>query len=292
MIKALLVLPISCLQALWILLRFRPDIVIGVGGYVTGPVVAVAKVLGFPTLIHEQNSVPGLANRKLGGLVDKICISLPQSAKYFPTEKTVVTGNPVRENLVELSTSKTTSEKESLSILVLGGSQGATGLNRAVVDAFTGEFAGKLRGIRLIHQTGIKDQEWVATEYRTAGREVEVHPFIKNMDEVYQQADFLVSRAGATTLAELAVLGKPAILVPYPYAADNHQQKNAEHYVDGGGALLFEEKTITSEQLAQAIIELASAREKREQMSENQKSLGEPKAASKIVTACNEVMDC
>lgn len=292
LIKALLVLPLSCLQALWVLLRFRPDIVIGVGGYVTGPVVAMAKILGFPTLIHEQNSVPGLANRKLGGLVDKICLSLPQSAKYFPAEKIVETGNPVRENLVDLSDDKVSSDKDSVNILVLGGSQGATGLNRVVVNAFTGEFKDKLKGINLIHQTGVKDQEWVSTEYRAAGREVEVHAFIKNMDEVYQKTDFLISRAGATTLAEIAVLGKPSILVPYPYAADNHQEKNAEHYVDGGGALLFAEKTLTSEQLANVVAELAADRKKIDAMSSCQKKLGEPKAASKIVAVCNELMGC
>ena len=292
LIKALLVLPLSCLQALWVLLRFRPDIVIGVGGYVTGPVVAMAKILGFPTLIHEQNSIPGLANRKLGKFVSKICLSLPQSSTYFPTEKTVVTGNPVRENLVDLLAKKRGSDKDSVNILVLGGSQGATGLNRVVVNAFTGEFKDKLKGIKLIHQTGVKDQEWVSTEYRAVGREVEVHAFIKNMDAVYQETDFLVSRAGATTLAEIAVLGKPAILVPYPYAADNHQEKNAEHYVAGGGAIMFAEKNLTSEQLVNVISDLAADREKIIAMSNCQKKLGEPKAASKIVTVCNELMGC
>lgn len=290
LLKALLVLPLSCLQALWVLLRFRPDIVVGVGGYVTGPVVAMAKILGFPTLIHEQNSVPGLANRKLGGFVDKICLSLPQSAKFFPSEKIVVTGNPVRENLIDLSVNNEINNKDSVNVLVLGGSQGATGLNKVVIDAFTGEHADKLKGVKLIHQTGLKDQEWVATEYRTAGRDVEVHAFIKNMDEVYQQVDFLISRAGATTLAELAVLGKPAILVPYPYAADNHQQKNAEHYVDGGGAVLFEEKNLTSEQLAMVVAEMVFNKEKINEMSRCQVKLGEPKAASKIVAVCNKLM--
>jgi len=289
LVKALLVLPVSCLQALWILLTFRPDIVIGVGGYVTGPVVAVAKLLRIPTVIHEQNSVPGLANRKLGSLVDKVCLSFPQSSRYFAEKKTVLTGNPVRENLLEIK-SRVAEDNGVLSILVLGGSQGATGLNRIVVSAFTGESEDKLKNIKLIHQTGIKDEEWVAAEYRAANREVAVHAFIRNMDEVYSEADLLVSRAGATTLAELSVLGKPAILLPYPYAADNHQQKNAEYYVEGGGALVFEEKTLTGAQLAETIAELAADKEKLGHMGNNQKQLGKPEAAAKIVEVCKELM--
>ncbi len=289
LLKALLVLPLSCLQALRILLTFKPDIVIGVGGYVTGPVVAVARLLGFPTVIHEQNSVPGLANRKLGSFVDKVCLSLPQSSKYFPEEKTVFTGNPVRANLLNTAQPEP-SDQEVTNVLVLGGSQGATGLNRIVVSAFTGEYKEKLKKVRLIHQTGSKDESWVATEYQAAGREVGVHAFIRDMDQVYGEIDFLVSRAGATTLAELAVLGKPAILVPYPYAADNHQQKNAEYYVAGGGAILFEEKHLTGAQLAEAILALAADREKLLTMSRNQKKLGRPDAATKIVEVCNELI--
>lgn len=302
LIKALTILPISCLQSLWKLLCFRPDVVIGVGGYVTGPVVAMAKVLGIPTLIHEQNSVPGLANRKLGKLVDKVCISLPQSSKYFPESKVELTGNPIRKNIADLAQQDTLQEseraetegsqqdRESVCVLVLGGSLGATALNQLVVDAFTGEYREKLANIKLIHQTGNRDAQWVATEYQTAGREVQSQAFITDMTEVYQQADFLVSRAGATTLAELAVLGKPAILVPFPFAADNHQVTNADYYVKGGGALVFEEAGLTSSQLAETILEQVNAPQKIEEMSLAQKSLGELDAAGKIVSICKKLI--
>lgn len=291
LVKAALFLPVSCLQAMWIILRFKPDLVVGVGGYVTGPVVAVAKLLGVPTLIHEQNSVPGLANRKLGVFADRICISLPQSKKYFQAEKVVVTGNPVRESLVALSNKATEREEGPVTVLVLGGSQGATGLNRLVVEAFTGENAEKLNTIRLIHQTGVKDAAWVKSEYDKVHRQVRVEPFIQDMDKVYMQADFLISRAGATTLAELSVLGKPAILVPYPFAADNHQMKNAEHYVEGGGVLLFEEKILTGSMLGAAVVDLAYDLEKREKMSAAQRQLGMPKAAEEIVKVCQGMME-
>lgn len=303
LIKGLAVLPVSCLQSLWKLLCFRPDVVIGVGGYVTGPVVAMAKLLGIATIIHEQNSVPGLANRKLGKLVDKVCISLPQSRKYFPENKVELTGNPVRENIaqlarqtkkqkVEATTEHNPVEEEvvPLCILVLGGSLGATALNQLVVDAFTGEYRDKLAQITLIHQTGARDADWVATEYETAGRTVQSQAFITDMTAVYEKVDFLVSRAGATTLAEIAVLGKPAILVPFPSAADNHQVTNAEYYVQGGGARVFEEAGFTSSELAENILDLVNNPEKLQEMSVAQKSLGEIDAAEKMVTICKKLI--
>lgn len=291
LLKAALFLPISCVQAMWIILRFKPNLVVGVGGYVTGPVVAAAKILGVPTLIHEQNSVPGLANRKLSGLVDRVCISLPQSRKYFQEEKVVFTGNPVRESLVALSNMPAEKKNRPLTILVLGGSQGATGLNRLVVDAFTGEYAAGLSAVHLIHQTGVKDAAWVKAEYEVAHRQVTVEPFIQDMDKVYMQADFLISRAGATTLAELSVLGKPAILIPYPYAADNHQLKNAEYYTEGGGTILFEEKMLTGSMLGAAVVDLVLDQEKREEMSVAQRLLGMPNAAQEIVKVCQGMVE-
>lgn len=303
LIKALIILPISCLQSLWKVLCFKPDVVIGVGGYVTGPVVAMAKLLGIPTLIHEQNSVPGLANRKLGKFVDKVCVSLPQSSKYFPKDKVEFTGNPIRKNIAALAQEKKTQKVELISkegasieeptqicVLVLGGSLGATALNQLVVDAFTGEYREQLAHIKLIHQTGSRDAQWVATEYQTAGRAVRSQAFFTDMVDVYREADFLVSRAGATTLAEIAVLGKPSIFVPFPAAADNHQVTNAEYYVKGGGARMFEEATFTSSQLAENVLELANNPEKLQEMSLAQKNLGEIDAASKIVSICKKLI--
>jgi len=284
--KALAVMPFSLLEAAWHIHRFAPDVVLGVGGYVTGPVVAAARMLGLPTLIHEQNSVPGLANRKLGRLVQRICLSLPDTGGYFPKEKVLLTGNPVRQKILELARARQRAPKDNCTVLVLGGSQGAHGLNMLVADAFAGSSKAMLAGLCLIHQTGEKDEAAVRKRYLEAGVNAQVSAFFQDMPEIYGRADFLVSRAGATTLSELAVLGLPAILIPYPYAADNHQEKNARYYEQSGGAILFHEHQLTAELLAGAVKELAENRSRRGAMGQEMLRLGCPDAAEAIVDAC------
>ncbi len=284
-VKALAVLPVSCLESIAILLRFKPDVVLGVGGYVTGPVVAMAKMLGIPTLIHEQNSIPGLANRKLGTLVDRVCISLPDSGNLFPSQKIVLTGNPVRKEIVAAS-QKVKEPGKELTLLILGGSQGAHGVNLLVADALSKILVPEGMSIAAIHQTGTQDEQWVKEQYRQYGVKAEVSAFFQNMAELYSKADLVVSRAGATTLSELAVMGKPAILIPYPTAADNHQQKNAEYYAGDGGAVIQVEKATTADQLADQIRTLYHDKEKRESMAAVMKKLGIPEAAERIVENC------
>ncbi|MDJ0621344.1 MAG: undecaprenyldiphospho-muramoylpentapeptide beta-N-acetylglucosaminyltransferase [Desulfocapsaceae bacterium] len=290
LLKALFVLPFSFLQAAACILQFRPNVVLGVGGYVTGPVIAAARVLGKKTVIHEQNSIPGLANRQLGRLAERICISLPQSAGYFPSAKTVLTGNPVRKPILDLAEDSkgdlNVSEKRSLTILILGGSQGAHRLNELAAEALCG--LNIPVSLRVIHQTGEKDQEMVTQRYKECQIEADVRPFFHDMVEVYSKADFLVSRAGATTLAELAVLGKPAILIPYPHAADNHQQKNGEYYVAGGGCRLLIERELDSQTLAREIEKFAGDEERRQEMAQAMKKLAIPDAAARIVDICME----
>ena len=237
-------------------------------------------------MIHEQNSVPGMANRKLGKVVDRICVSLPGSESYFPTEKTVLTGNPVRENILQLSQMAERRRGARLTLLVLGGSQGAHAVNELVAGAFCGESRELVQDLDIIHQTGKSDYDAIAARYEQAGLQAKVAPFFEDMAEVYRQADLLVSRAGATTLTELAVLGKPAILIPYPYAADNHQKKNGDYYVQGGGAIMYEEKEITSQVLAEAIATLAGYPDRLTGMSRKMQALGMPDAAEKIVDIC------
>lgn len=285
--KALAVLPVSFFQALAQIRRFRPDVALGVGGYVTGPVMLAARVAGVPTIVHEQNSVPGMANRKLGALVRKVCISLPGSEKFFPSEKVVVTGNPIRQDILALAAEKNTPEQDKVfTLLVLGGSQGAQALNRLVTEAICEPDDGEFKKIRVIHQTGAKDCDWVRQKYEQGGITAEVSAFFADMRAVYAQADFLVSRSGATTLTELAVLGKPALLVPYPYAADDHQQKNAEYYVKGGGALLCRESELTPATVRQTIREMADDAEKLTTMAQAMQRLGVPAAADRIVDVC------
>lgn len=287
LIKAVAVLPLSLLQAMACILRFRPDVVLGVGGYVTGPVVAAARMLGRKTVIHEQNSIPGLANRKLGRMVDRVCISLPESANHFPAEKTVLTGNPVRKPLLELAGKPVSvASKSDLTLLILGGSQGAHRINELAVEAICDGAVPV--SIKVIHQSGTADYDMVKKRYREHGISAEVQPFFQDMAAIYSKADLLVSRAGATTLAELAVLGKPAILVPYPHAADDHQHKNADYYVAGGGCLKFAEHELNSAILAKEIGQLAGNEKKRAAMADAMKKLAKPEAAASIVDECLE----
>lgn len=285
LIQGLLVLPLSCIEAMYHVLRFKPDLVVGVGGYVTGPVVAAAKLLGIPTLIHEQNSIPGLANRKLGALATRICLSLPGSERSFPKEKTVLTGNPVRSAILELAEKKGAIQDKDPVLLVLGGSLGAHRVNELVSAAFELGLP-ELKNVKVIHQTGPADAEEVRSIYSKNNISASVAPFFTDMAAIYEEADLLVSRAGATTLAELAVLGMPAILIPYPYAADNHQEKNAEYYVQGGGALLCIEKDLTTEILAKNLVDLLGNREKLQKMGEAMRDKAFPEAAGNIVNEC------
>lgn len=292
LLQALLLLPVSFVEALWHILRFRPHLVVGVGGYVTGPVVAAARILGRPAVIHEQNSVPGLANRKLGVLATRICLSLPSSASFFPVGKTVLTGNPVRRQILELAKQPPPSRRmgDKATILILGGSLGAHRVNELVVEALTRH--GKLLPpeIDIIHQTGAADQERVRSAYEQAGIRATVAAFFTDMAAVYAGSDLVVSRAGATTLAELAVLGKPALLIPYPFAADDHQYRNGRYYADSGGAVLLVERELTGRKLAEALGALAGSPVRLQGMAEAMRARGCPDAAERIVDVCLETM--
>jgi len=287
LIKALTVLPFSFLEACYHITLFKPQVVCGVGGYVTGPVVAAAWLLRKPTIIHEQNSIPGLANRKLGRLVDRICLSLPDSHAFFSAEKTEITGNPVRTQILELLL-EPKQEHRQKTVVILGGSQGASVLNKRVVEAFTSRET-MLQNIRIIHQTGVMDADTVKQAYTDSGIDAQVAPFFNDMTDVYRQADLVISRAGATTLAELAVLGIPSILVPYPYAADNHQEKNAAGFVREGGAILLRQNELTVAQLVSEITALLGDPQRLKTMSNGMRKLGIPDAADRIVDICLEI---
>jgi UDP-N-acetylglucosamine--N-acetylmuramyl-(pentapeptide) pyrophosphoryl-undecaprenol N-acetylglucosamine transferase len=283
-------LPVAFVEALWHILRFRPHLVVGVGGYVTGPVVVAARFLGRPTVIHEQNSVPGFANRKLGSLATRICLSLPGSETFFPAGKTVLTGNPVRRQILELAGKPPGKKGKELTILILGGSLGAHRVNELMVEALTMHSGLLPAGTRIIHQTGAADEEWVKSVYEQAGIEATVAAFFTDMAEVYAGSDLLISRAGATTLAELAVLGKPAVLIPYPFAADDHQYKNGCYYAENGGAVVLVERELTAGKLAETLPELAGDPGRLQEMALAMRAKGRPDATERIVESCLEVM--
>lgn len=287
--KAVAVLPLSIWQAYRIIRRYRPNLLLAVGGYVTGPVVLAAKLTGIPVVLHEQNSVPGLANRQLGRLADRVCLSLPVQGKYFPPEKLVMTGNPVRQDILAQAQRAAKSGDEQFVLAVIGGSQGARAVNRLVMTAMT-ELVKRGVALRVIHQTGEADAAEVRAHYEQLEVKAEVQPFFTDMASLYGQADVLVSRAGATALAEMSVLGKPVILIPYPYAADNHQEKNAQHYVSGGGAILFRQADLDGAKLAQVVYTLCSDLDRLAEMGAAMRKLGKADAAAKIVACCLETI--
>jgi UDP-N-acetylglucosamine--N-acetylmuramyl-(pentapeptide) pyrophosphoryl-undecaprenol N-acetylglucosamine transferase len=289
--RALLQQPAAFLEAAGIIRRFKPDLVFGVGGYVTGPVILAARLLGIATCIHEQNSIPGLANRMLGHIVDRIFVSLPGSEKYFPAAKTVFSGNPVRRAILrEADRVRRQEKRQPLTLLVLGGSQGARRLNGLVLEAVAKYLVKHPPVPDIIHQTGEHDAKQVREKYAELGVKARVEPFFRDMAEIYSLADLVVSRAGATTLAELTVFRLPAILVPYPYAADNHQKINGQYLVEAGAGLMFEQSELDGEKLGREIGHLLEKREILVRMAENSGFVAKPQATETIVDSCLELI--
>jgi UDP-N-acetylglucosamine--N-acetylmuramyl-(pentapeptide) pyrophosphoryl-undecaprenol N-acetylglucosamine transferase len=291
-IMALLRQPTALLEAMRIIRQFKPDLVFGVGGYVTVPVILGARFLGITTCIHEQNSIPGLANRMLGHVSHRIFVSLPGSEKYFPASKTILSGNPVRSSILKAA-SQIHPKKENnrpLTLLILGGSQGARRLNSLVLEAAEKHLLSMYPRPNIIHQTGEHDEPQVRMKYKELGINARVQGFFKDMADIYSAADLVVSRAGATTLAELTILRKPVILVPYPYAADNHQEINGKYLVSAGGGLMFKQSDLDGEKLGLEIKRLLSDKELLAEMSAKSGGTAKPEATEKIVTSCMELL--
>ena len=249
----------------------------------TGPVLLAARSLGVPIAIHEQNSVPGMANRLAGKLADRVFISLPCSPE-FAANKTVQTGNPVRGPILDAA-GQARQPGNPPTILILGGSQGAHRVNLLMLEAME-ILAAQQVPLNLIHQTGSADEAMVRTGYERIGATAEVSAFIRDMAAVYQRADLVVSRAGATTLAELAVMGLPALLIPYPYAADDHQTTNGRYYEKGHGCKVLCEAALSGEILAQTISEYLHNSKELHNMSANMKTMAMPEATNRIVDEC------
>ncbi len=286
-ISSVLQLPLALVNAARLIKKFKPDLVLGVGGYVTGPVLMAAKILGVHTCIHEQNSVPGMANRKLGRFVSKVFLSIPGSEKYFDQEKSVMTGNPVRKELIEIAEEKKPGKGQTL--LTIGGSLGAHRVNTLMIGAMKKMKDQWPKHFKVIHQTGTADEKMVKDHYEEIGLSATVAPFFDDMAALYKQADVVISRAGATSIAEMAVLKLPMILIPFPYAADNHQQKNGDYLVKGGAAKMFIEKDLTEELLVEEITNLLGSEEKRKKMSAAAGKLARPNATEAIVSECEKL---
>jgi UDP-N-acetylglucosamine--N-acetylmuramyl-(pentapeptide) pyrophosphoryl-undecaprenol N-acetylglucosamine transferase len=283
-VKGLFRLPKALWQARRIVKAFEPDAVIGVGGYASGPVVLAAKLRGIPTAICEQNSIPGLTNKMLGKLVRQVFLSFDESKRFFKAKKIVMSGNPVRRDLLQklLAAGAGATTRQTVSVLVVGGSQGAVAVNALAAEALS-TLAKSGLSLSIVHQTGEKDLEPTSTKYKDAGVTADCRAFIKDMAAAYQAADLIIGRAGATTVAELAIAGKPAIFIPYPFAADNHQELNAREMADKGAALMFKQSELTAEKLADALRPLLADAGKRTEMGAAMKSLAKPTAAATVI---------
>jgi UDP-N-acetylglucosamine--N-acetylmuramyl-(pentapeptide) pyrophosphoryl-undecaprenol N-acetylglucosamine transferase len=281
MIMTMLGLPYSLIQSLSIIREFDPHIILGVGGYSAGPVCLASRMLGFPTVIHEQNSYPGLTNRLLSRIVHRVMISFDESKAYLKSNKILLTGNPIRSELIAM-TEQEKDINQPFRILVMGGSQGAKSINRTFIDALT---LLKERGSspEVIHQTGRFDYQEVLEIYQEKGIQADIKPFIDHMKEAYAWADLVINRAGASTVSELAALGKPSILIPYPYASNNHQEVNAGLLAKKGGAEMVLEKDLNGTKLAELIWKYIENPEGLLSMGKKAKALGRPDATGIIV---------
>jgi len=281
-IKAISRLPIATFKARRVLNRFRPSLVLGIGGYVAGPVILAAKTLGIPSVIHEQNLIPGLSNRLASRLVSRIFISFKGTRAWFPSTKTVLTGNPVRQEFLEVSNKE---ESDDMSrpkrILIIGGSQGARAINRLTTSALTILVKSGI-DLEILHQAGDKDLEYTRKVYQKASLKATVHGFIYDMPKAYGWADLVIARAGAGTCAELAVTGRPSILIPYPHAASGHQEANAMEFKDAGASITFRENEVGPERLASSILSILNDPEGLCSMRKNARRLAKPKAADTV----------
>ena len=278
-IRSVIKIPAGIAQSGFYLSQFKADMVMGVGGYSSGPVAIAALCMGIPIVIHEQNLLPGLTNRLLGRFADRAFVSFPESIRHFDTKKARLTGNPIRREI--LAGKAISRNPQRFGVLVVGGSQGAHRINQVVVDALP--VLNKIPDIFLIHQTGQKDALWVTEAYRKLGRHDRVQPFFNDMATAYGSVDLVVCRAGATTVAEITAMGKAAIFIPFPFAADNHQLLNARSLVGQGAADLIPETRLDGHVLANRILHYKEHREKLKTMEEIAKNLGRPDAAQEIV---------
>ncbi len=278
--------PFKLIASLWnsrkIIKQFKPNVVIGTGGFASGPLLQMANAMQIPTLIQEQNSYPGITNKLLSKKANKICVAYENLERYFPKEKIILTGNPVRQDLIAIDSKRAEAltyfnlDSTKKTLLVLGGSLGARRINQLIEKEFEKIIA---QNVQIIWQCGkfyIEDYK----KYNSA--HIQVMDFIERMDLVYAAADIVISRAGASSVSELCIVGKPVIFIPSPNVAEDHQTKNAQAVVDKKGAILLKESELDL-QFSIVFEALNKDEEKQKQLSEYIKQLAMPKATKQIV---------
>ena len=278
--RGAVLLPRSFLSARQLIRGVQPDVVVGAGGYVSGPVLLTAALMGRRTLVMESNALPGFTNRMLARFVNQAAVSFEQSLRYF-RGKGVVTGNPVRREFFELMPKQR--ENDRFSLLIFGGSQGARAINEAMVAGLP-EMKAVRDVLRITHQTGTADLETVKGGYKAAGWDnVDVRPYLENIVSEFAASDLIICRAGATTTAELIAGGKASIMIPFPFAADDHQRKNGEAMELAGAARMIVQKSLTGKRLAEEISDLVKHPEKVTAMEVAARKLSRGDAAAAVV---------
>ncbi len=287
LVLGLALMPVSFWVAVGHLRKYKPDVVVGVGGYSSGPVVLAAWMMRIPTAIQEQNALPGFTNKVLGKFVDAAFLSFDASKRFFKEAKSHVLGNPIRKALLE-NFLRSKVKHDKFTVLVFGGSLGARGVNSRVVEALP--FLESIKAdLKIVHQTGTADFANVKQGYEGKGFDVEVREFIDDMSAAYLSSDLVVCRAGATTLAEITVCKKASVLIPFPFATDDHQAVNAKALVDAGAAVMFREGDLTGEKLASVIIELKNDTARLAKMEKVAGTLGRPEAAREIADVLQQL---
>lgn len=272
--------------------EFKPDAVIGTGGYVCGPVVYAAAKMGIPTIIHEQNSLPGITNKFLSKYVNKVAICFEEAKSHFPAEKVVFTGNPRASEVVSIKTGRSLTEfglkDNQKTVLIFGGSRGAAPINRAVIDM---QEELKTRPYQVLYITGEVHYEKVTAELKggKAADNMVTKPFLHQMPEYLQSIDVIVARAGATTIAEITALGIPSVLIPSPYVTANHQEVNAKALSQHDAAIVLKETELSGEKLIAALDKIVMNEETLKDMSERTKSLGVPDAAARLYSIMEDI---
>jgi UDP-N-acetylglucosamine--N-acetylmuramyl-(pentapeptide) pyrophosphoryl-undecaprenol N-acetylglucosamine transferase len=284
-IKSVLQLPFSMLHVAAIIRSRKPKAVFSMGGYVAGPVVLAARIMSLPVVVMEPNAIPGMTNRRMGRHVARALINFPETARFFPEGRSELTGMPVRAEFFNLPPKPA---GNTFTVLVTGGSQGSRTLNNAGRDSWPLFRAAGLPA-RFIHQTGTAQYEELARQFREAGVRGEVTPFINDMPAAFAAADVVVCRAGASTVSELAAAGKPSILVPFPFAADNHQQRNAEALAESGAARVILDNDMSGQRFFDEVTRLATSPDELREMAKKAREFAKPGAAERAADILEEL---
>ena len=282
-------LPVGAAQSMYFLIRNRPNLVVGVGGYVSAPLVFSAWLLRIPILIHEQNVFPGMANKWLGKIADKVAVSYKESTQFFLKRKVEVTGNMIHEKLCQPREEFPPPLKQPFGVLILGGSQGAHSINMAMVEALD-LLSDRKERLHITHQTGDADYENIKKQYAAKGFSANVMSFITDMPVRYRLASLVICRSGATTLAEITAAGRVSFLIPFPYAANNHQEHNARIIETASAGEVVLDKEISGARIAKSIKKAMDEPENLQKMEDNSYRLGSRDATRKVQEICLELM--